>query len=104
MHPCVLYNDQIVHAAEPLLRPGQLGLLSGWGVFTTLRIYDGVPFAFERHWQPLSRDNELLHVPLARKPGQVQASLLRLIEANGAKEATLRRSPGPQPKTQAASP
>ena len=104
MHPCVLYNDQIVRAAEPLLRPGQLGLLSGWGVFTTLRIYDGVPFAFERHWQRLSRDNELLHVPLARKPGQVQAGLLRLIEANGAKEATLRRSPGPQPKTQAASP
>ena len=90
MHPYVLYNDQIVRAAEPILRPGQLGLLSGWGVFTTLRIYDGIPFAFERHWQRLSRDAELLHVPLARNPEPVHASLLRLIEANGAKEATLR--------------
>ncbi len=60
MHPYVLYNDQIVRAAEPFLRPGQLGLLSGWGVFTTLRICDGVPFAFERHWQQLSRANPLL--------------------------------------------
>ena len=90
MHPYVLYNDQIVRSTEPLLRPGQLGLLSGWGVFTTLRIYDGVPFAFERHWQRLSRDAGLLHIPLARKPGQVRAGLLRLIEANGANEATLR--------------
>jgi branched-chain amino acid aminotransferase len=90
MHPYVLYNDQIVQSAEPFLRPGQLGLLSGWGVFTTFRIYDAVPFAFERHWQRLSRDAELLHVPLTLKPGQVRSSLLRLIEANGAKEATLR--------------
>ena len=90
MHPYVLYNDQIVRSTEPLLRAGQLGLLSGWGVFTTLRIYDGVPFAFERHWQRLSRDAELLHISLARKPGQVRDGLLRLIEANGANEATLR--------------
>ena len=90
MHPYVLYNDQIVRSTEPLLRPGQLGLLSGWGVFTTLRIYDGVPFAFERHWQRLSRDAELLHVPLEQKPERVHASLLHLIEANGAREATMR--------------
>ena len=90
MHPYVLYNDQIVRAADPLLRPGQLGLLSGWGVFTTLRIYDGFPFAFERHWRRLSRDAELLHVPLERKSGPVHVGLLRLIEANGENEATLR--------------
>ena len=90
MHPYVLYNDQIVQSTEPFLRPGQFGLLSGWGVFTTLRIYDGVPFAFERHWQRLSRDAELLHVPLAMKPEQVRANLLRLVEANSVKEATLR--------------
>lgn len=90
MHPYVLYNDQIVRSTEPLLRPGQLGFLSGWGVFTTLRIYDSVPFAFERHWQRMSRDAQLLHVPLVQKPEQVRASLLRLIEANAAKEAALR--------------
>ena len=84
MHPYVLYNDQIVQSAEPFLRPDQLGLLSGWGVFTTFRIYDAVPFAFERHWRRLSRDAELLHVPLTLKPGQVRSRLLRLLEATGA--------------------
>ena len=51
MHPYVLSNDEIVRSDEKILLPGQLGLLAGWGVFTTLRIYEGVPFAFERHWQ-----------------------------------------------------
>ncbi|HEV2961341.1 MAG TPA: aminotransferase class IV [Candidatus Angelobacter sp.] len=90
MHPYVLHNDQIVSATEPVLRPGQLGLLSGWGVFTTFRIYDGVPFAFERHWRRLSRDAQLLHVPLAQNPEQIRADLFRLIDANDAREAVLR--------------
>jgi branched-chain amino acid aminotransferase len=90
MHSYILYNEQIVSSAEPLLRPGQIGLLSGWGVFSTLRIYDGVPFAFERHWQRLSRDARLLHIPLAWKPEQIYAGISRLLEANDAREAVLR--------------
>jgi branched-chain amino acid aminotransferase len=90
MHPYILHNDQIARSTEPLLHPGQLGLLSGWGVFTTLRIYDGIPFAFERHWQRLSRDAQLLHVPFPPKPERIHAWLIRLIEANDAKEAALR--------------
>ena len=90
MHPYVLYNDQIIPSKEPFLRPGQIGLLAGWGVFTTFRIYDGVPFAFERHWQRLSRDSQILHVPFTLDPERVFAALLRLIEANDAQEGVLR--------------
>jgi branched-chain amino acid aminotransferase len=90
MHPYVLYNDQIIPSTEPILRPGQIGLLAGWGVFTTFRVYDGVPFAFERHWQRLSRDSQVLHVPFTQNPEQVYASLLRLIERNDAQEGVLR--------------
>lgn len=90
MHPYTLYNDEIVRSTDPVLRPGQIGLLSGWGVFTTLRIYDGIPFAFERHWQRMSRDGELLHVPVWQDPETVEADLLRLVEANDAFESSLR--------------
>lgn len=90
MHPYVLYNENIVPATEPILRPGQIGLLAGWGVFTTLRIHDGIPYAFERHWQRLSRDARILHVSLDWKPEQIYAALLRLIDANGADKAVLR--------------
>ncbi|HUG82844.1 MAG TPA: aminotransferase class IV [Bryobacterales bacterium] len=90
MHPNVLYNDQIHSAGEKIFTPGQLGLLSGWGVFTTLRIYDGIPFAFERHWQRMLRDANLMHLDLPHDPAVVRANLLRLIEANQAREASMR--------------
>ena len=90
MHPYVLSNDEIVCSDEKILLPGQVGLLAGWGVFTTLRIYEGVPFAFERHWQRMERDAGLLHVDLPRDHARVHKNLLRLIDANGAREATMR--------------
>lgn len=90
MHSNILYNDHIHPAGEKILTPGQIGLLSGWGIFTTLRIYDGIPFAFERHWKRLVRDAGLLHIELPPDPNAVRSNLLRLIEANSAPQATMR--------------
>jgi branched-subunit amino acid aminotransferase/4-amino-4-deoxychorismate lyase len=45
------------------LSPGQAGLFNGWGVFTTLRIFKGRPFASERHWKRLSNDAKRLQIP-----------------------------------------
>ncbi len=90
MHPHILYNDKIVPATQPILRAGQLGALSGWGVFTTLRIYQGIPFAFDRHWARMSRDAALIHVDLPFDPEEVRSRLLRLVERNGTPEASLR--------------
>jgi branched-chain amino acid aminotransferase len=59
-------------------------------VFTTLRIADGVPFAWERHWARLTRDAVALHVELPHDPDEVRASLLELIAANGVPNCTLR--------------
>lgn len=90
LHRFVLHNDQIREASEPALAPCQVGLLSGWGVFSTLRVADGVPFAFERHWARLTRDAAALHVPLPPDAEAVRRKLLELIEANGARQSTLR--------------
>ena len=90
LHRFVLHNDRIRDAADPLLCAGQVGLLSGWGVFSTLRIVDGVPFAFERHWARMTRDAAALHVELPADREAVRRKLSELIDANGALEATLR--------------
>jgi branched-chain amino acid aminotransferase len=90
MHRYVLYNDDICRSDEKILMPGQLGLLAGWGVFTTLKITDGIPFAFERHWERMKRDARLIHVDLWQDRETVRGNLLRLIEANQVSEATLR--------------
>jgi branched-chain amino acid aminotransferase len=90
LHPFVLHNDQIQDSTTLCLAPGQVGLLSGWGVFSTLRIADGVPFAWERHWARIQRDAEALHVPLPQDPERVRRKLLELVEANHAPNCTLR--------------
>src|SRR5689334_22483641 len=76
LHRFVLHNDQVIEASARGLAPGQVGLLSGWGVFTTFRIAEGVPFAFERHWARMQRDAQLFHVALPDDPEEVRRRLL----------------------------
>ncbi len=90
LHRFVLHNDRIGTASEQVLAPGQVGLLSGWGVFSTLRVADGVLFAFERHWARIARDAAAMHVPLPDNPETLRQRLLELVEANRAFNSTLR--------------
>ena len=90
MHRFVLHNEEIREASDRLLAPGQVGLLSGWGVFSTIRVVDGVLFAFERHWARMRKDAAALHVPLPSDMEWVHRKLLELVEANQALDATLR--------------
>jgi branched-chain amino acid aminotransferase len=90
LHRFILHNDQIREATDPCLAPGQVGLLSGWGVFSTLRVAEGVLFAFERHWARISRDAAAFHVQIPEDPERVRRKLLELVEANGAFHSTLR--------------
>jgi branched-chain amino acid aminotransferase len=90
MHRFLLHNGAILDAHEKSLSAGQVGLLNGWGVFSTLRVADGVPFAFERHWERMHRDAAKMHVPFPTDPAQLKSQILRLVEANSAWNATLR--------------
>src|SRR5271156_1159026 len=44
IHRFVFHNDRLLPVTEVRLSPGQAGLLNGWGLFTTVRIYEGFPF------------------------------------------------------------
>jgi branched-chain amino acid aminotransferase len=90
IHRNILHNGRIREAAEASLFPGQLGLLSGWGIFSTLRVARGALFAWERHWARMSRDARLLNVAMPEDPEAVERDLLHLIESNRAPECTLR--------------
>jgi branched-chain amino acid aminotransferase len=92
MHRFLLHNGEIRDAGDRFLAAGQVGLLSGWGVFSTIRVYDGVMFQFERHWQRMRRDAERIRVPFPADPAEFEADLRRLIEANQAWNSTLRCS------------
>jgi branched-chain amino acid aminotransferase len=90
LHRHILHNGDIREVSERALSAGQAGLLSGWGVFSTLRVADGVLFAFERHWARIRRDAAAFHIPIPDDAGEVRRQLLELVEANRAHNATLR--------------
>ena len=90
LHRHVLHNDQIQLVTDLALSPGQVGLLAGWGVFSTLRVADGVLFAWDRHWARIQRDAAAFHVALPHDSETVRRKLLELIEANAAPNCTLR--------------
>jgi branched-chain amino acid aminotransferase len=90
LHGRILHNGRIQPADSPGLFAGQIGLLSGWGVFSTLRVAGGALFAWKRHWARLSRDARLLNIAMPPDPSAVERDLLRLIEANGRPDCTLR--------------
>ncbi len=86
----MLHNDAIREASDAALSAGQIGLLSGWGVFSTLRVIDGVLFAWERHWARVRKDAALFNIELPQDPEPLRRRLLDLIEANKAPNSTLR--------------
>ena len=90
MHGHVLHNQRIVPLDRVRLSPGQAGLLNGWGLFSTMRIYDGEMFAFERHWARLERDARRIDLPLPISPEIALPSLRELLSTNRVKSGCLR--------------
>jgi branched-chain amino acid aminotransferase len=90
IHRYVSHNAQILPVDQARLSPGQAGLFSGWGLFTTLRILQGEPFAFERHWGRLQKDAVRTRVPFPFGPAQVLAELRELLRRNDVREGTAR--------------
>ncbi len=90
MHRFLLHNESIRETTEPCLLPGQVGFLNGWGVFSTLRVAEGVLFEWDRHWARMVRDAHRMRVPIPESPETLLAGLRRLIDANEANNGTLR--------------
>jgi branched-chain amino acid aminotransferase len=90
IHRLVSHNGQLQPVEEARLSPGQEGLTNGWGLFTTLRVFHGQPFAFERHWHRLQRDAKRTHIPFTLDPEQVCADVLDVVRANQAQEGAVR--------------
>jgi branched-chain amino acid aminotransferase len=86
----VHHNGQVLPVEQVRLSPGQVGLLNGWGLFTTVRVFRGVPFAFERHWRRLEKDAGRTRLPFSFNPSEVRAHMFELIERNEVREGTAR--------------
>lgn len=90
IHHFVFHNDRVLPVESVRLSPGQAGLFNGWGLFTTIRIHDGIPFAFDRHWSRLERDAERTRCPFPFAADTVREQLAMLLQANTVQEGAAR--------------
>ncbi len=82
LHKFVFHNDKLMTVEESRLSVGQAGLFNGWGLFTGLHIFDGLPFAFERHWKRLEKDAARTHCPFPFEAAKVLGHLHEVLQAN----------------------
>ena len=85
----VCVNGVIGPADELRISPLDHGLLVGDGVFETLRVYAGVPFAWTRHLQRLARSAAGLGLELP-EVATLREQADAVLAANGLSEARLR--------------
>jgi branched-chain amino acid aminotransferase len=90
IHRLIFHNDQIVPVDMARLSPGQAGLTNGWGLFTTVRVFQGEAFAYERHWRRLEKDAGRIRLPFPFDPAHVRRHLGELLAANQVLEGTAR--------------
>lgn len=85
----VSVNTQLGDADALRISPLDHGLLVGDGVFETMRVYAGTPFAWTRHVERLQRSATGLGLPLPATAG-LRDLADAVIEANGLIDARLR--------------
>ncbi len=64
--------------------------MNGWGVFSTIRVCDGVLFAYPRHYARMQHDARRMRVPFPYSASELEGHLESLVKANDAHNATLR--------------
>ena len=90
IHSNVFHNESLLAIGKVRLSPGQAGLICGWGLFTTLRIFHGEAFAYERHWRRLEKDAAIIHLPMPYSSAKVRLNLHEVIRANQVTEGSAR--------------
>ena len=82
IHRNIFHNHTLLPIEKVRLSPGQAGLLSGWGIFTTIRISRSEAFAYERHWRRLEKDAAIIRLPMPYTAAKVRVHLHEVIRAN----------------------
>ena len=91
MHEFVSFNHQIIPTSNALLSAVSATAFYGKGIFTTLAIYDGKPFLWEKHWQRLNANAKKIGIDLSEFSEETAIkSLSAIIEKNNLTRARVR--------------
>lgn len=90
----VYLNGEFLKTKKALISPYDYGFLYGYGLFETIRVYNGYPFALGRHLNRLYRSAQILKIPLPAIKGLKEACQ-KLIKLNKTSDAKMRITVSP---------
>jgi branched-subunit amino acid aminotransferase/4-amino-4-deoxychorismate lyase len=82
MDKLIFHNDQMMEASGASVAATMAGVQYGWGIFTTLRVFGGKVFAFDRHYERLFKHGEKARVPILITKERAKRAIDDLIKAN----------------------
>ena len=85
----VWIDGVLCEEANATVSPFDHGLLTGDGVFETLKVYDGTPFAVRRHLERLAVSCKGLGLP-DPDPDELRDAMRQVVEANGLSSGRIR--------------
>src|SRR5262245_46910199 len=86
----VWLNGRIVRGEGAVVSVFDRGVRDGGGLFETLRVYAGKPFAWDRHMERLVLSAAELGFPVPPSPRQLRGALDEVLEANALADAVVR--------------
>ncbi len=91
MQESVFFNFGLQTVSTPTIPTLSAAGLYGKGIFTTVAIYDGRPFLWEKHWRRLEENAERIALDLNEFPeAKTRSALDELIRENSAQNARAR--------------
>jgi len=86
----VWINGRLVRGEDAALSVFDRGARDGGGIFETLRVYGGRPFAWQRHMERLVLSAAELGFPVPASPGALHEGMDALLAAQGLSDAVVR--------------
>ncbi|WP_134702184.1 aminotransferase class IV [Ammoniphilus sp. YIM 78166] len=86
----VFLNGIIQTEEEAVISVFDHGFLYGFGMFETLRAYQGKLFLYEQHYERLWRSAEKYQITMNKSQSELQNDIYHTMEANGLQDAYIR--------------
>jgi len=88
MNEIIYLNGSLIPRSQASISALDYGFLYGYGLFETMRAYEGKVFRFDRHLSRLARSAEILELPI-NVPG-LKSAVMGTIQANKLGDARIR--------------
>lgn len=86
----IFFNGKFIASEQAKISVFQPGLLYGWGLFETMRYYNGKIVYFHEHLKRLQNCARLIKIKLPYPPAKIKLAIDKTVKLNALKDACVR--------------